>query len=77
MNSIDSLHLAHLLQERISRAAFINESCIVDLDEYLAGLPEEYAETIRYVIDLLQEEALRLNELSRLLVRSRCLLFEY
>ncbi|MFT0869620.1 hypothetical protein [Pseudomonas sp. CAM1A] len=77
MNSIDSLHLAHLLHERISRAAFINESCVVDLDEYLAGLPEEYAETIRYVVDLLREEAQRLNELSKVLVRSRCLFFEY
>lgn len=77
MSSIDSLYLAHLLQDRISRTAFIIESCIVDLHEYQAGVPEEYSETILYVIDLLQEEAQRLNEFSKLLVRSRCLFFEY
>ena len=77
MGDVNSFQLSRLLHERILGAAFVNDVCIAELHELLKLQSGGDSEQVRYVISLLQGEAQRLNEVALLLVRSRCLMFEY
>jgi hypothetical protein len=74
MNNLD---LVRQLQEGILEAVFVNESCVIDLKDYLETKPEQEHEEILNVLCQLQEEAERLKALSGLLVTSRLLYFAY
>ncbi|WLH29945.1 hypothetical protein [Pseudomonas canadensis] len=74
---MDNLDLVRHLQEGILKAVFVNESCVIDLKDYLKTKPDQEFEEILNVLSQLQEETGRLKELSNLLVTSRFLCFAY